>query len=165
MDPEPPSNCDPVAGTSPQGEALRTEATDGLDVADAVEVIQATLAPSFLISGASIFLNFTQTRLFRVIDRLRALEPGPSASREVLQTRARTLRNAIVIGVFTVALTVMTAIFVMGGVMFDRPGFTNAAPWVFALAMLALFGALCFVLYDTVLSVRTATRDSPAQVR
>jgi hypothetical protein len=55
-------------------------------VADAIEVIQATLAPSFLISGTSIFLNFTQTRLFRVVDRIRAVGAGatndtPNASR------------------------------------------------------------------------------------
>jgi uncharacterized membrane protein len=71
------------------------------------------------------------------------------------------LRNAIAVGVFTVALTVMTAILVMASVMFDREALANAAPWVFALAMVALFVALLFVLYDTLLSVRSVTIPTP----
>ena len=132
-------------------------------MAEAIEVIQATLAPSFLISGTSIFLNFTQTRLFRVVDRIRAIASGdvddPPHSR--LQTRLKLLRNAIAVGVMTVALTVMTAILVMASVMFDRPSLGSAAPWVFALSMTALFVALLFVLYDTVLSVRSVTIHEP----
>src|ERR1041385_7707912 len=38
-------------------------------VGDSIAVIQATLAPAFLISGTGLLLNFTQTRLFRVIHR------------------------------------------------------------------------------------------------
>lgn len=128
-------------------------------VADTIAVIQATLAPSFLVSGASIFLNFTQTRLFRVVDRIRSLAGGTDGSRQVrvLQRRALVLRNAIFLGVATVACTVITAILVMAQEMFARPGVGMAAPYVFALAMLLLFAALCMVLYDTFISVRTVT--------
>jgi hypothetical protein len=131
-------------------------------VADAIQVIQATLAPSFLISGTSIFLNFTQTRLFRVVDRVRSIASGETADapNSHLQTRLKMLRNAIAVGVFTVALTVMTAILVMASVMFDRESIGNAAPWVFAMAMVTLFVALLFVLYDTILSVRSVTGPS-----
>lgn len=128
-------------------------------MATAIEVIQATLAPSFLISGTSIFLNFTQTRLFRVVDRIRAVAAGAAsdAPNSRLQTRLKLLRNAIAVGVLTVALTVMAAILVMASVMFARPAVGDAAPWVFALAMLAFFAALVFVLYDTILSVRSVS--------
>jgi hypothetical protein len=126
-------------------------------MSDPIAVIQATLAPSFLISGTSIFLNFTQTRLFRVVDRLRAAGAAMDANRKTLERRARVLRNAVAVGVFTVALTVVTAILLMGGVLFGRARLESSAPYVFAIAMLALLTALCFVLYDTILSVRSVT--------
>lgn len=135
-------------------------------MADALPVIQATLAPAFIISGAGIFLNFTQARLFRVSDRLREVDRGTSTTpRDVLERRARVLRDAIAGGVLTIALTVMTAILLMLGVMLRRPHLTATAPFIFAFAMVALFGALCFVLYDTVLSVRVATHVREGRAR
>ncbi|HEX9815711.1 MAG TPA: DUF2721 domain-containing protein [Candidatus Thermoplasmatota archaeon] len=131
-------------------------------MADAIATITATLAPAFLISGASIFLNFTQTRLFRVVDRIRAITGGAPADmpRELLERRAKLLRNSIALGVLTVALTVFTAILLMAGEMLARPRLLDAAPYVFGLAMIALFAALCIVMYDTILSVRSITRPT-----
>lgn len=131
-------------------------------MADAVATIQATLAPAFLISGASIFLNFTQTRLFRVVDRIRAISNGapPDMPRQLLEQRAKLLRNSIALGVLTVALTVFTAILLMAGEMLARPRLLDAAPYIFGLAMITLFVALCFVMYDTILSVRSITRPN-----
>jgi len=126
---------------------------------DPVQVIQATLAPAFLISGASIFLNFAQTRLFRVVDRLRAGAKDDPLERARSIARARRLRNAIALGVLTVALTVMTAILLMASQLFGLDRLSGAAPYAFAGAMLALFAALCFVLWDTVLSVRYAAAE------
>lgn len=123
---------------------------------DAVTVIQATLAPAFLISGTGIVLNFMQTRLFRVVDRARAQPDGPG--HPLLLRRARILRNALALGVLTVAFTVVTAILLMASQMLASPALGSAAPFAFALAMLALFAALCLVLWDTVLSVRSVAR-------
>lgn len=71
-------------------------------MADPVTLIQATLAPIFLVNGAAIFLNFTQARLFRVIDRLRALGKelagAPEDERQVLlRERARGVRRALIL--------------------------------------------------------------------
>lgn len=128
-------------------------------MADSLAVIEATLAPAFLISGTSIFLNFSQTRLFRVVDRLRlVLAQAPDdPTRPILERRAVILRNGISVGVFTVALTVVTAILLMAGTMLERANLTGLAPYVFAISMLSLLTALLFVLYDTVLSVRSVT--------
>jgi hypothetical protein len=127
---------------------------------DPVAVIEATLSPAFLITGASIFLNFTQARLFRVVDRARAAaeEQGEGEEPAALRRRARLLRNAIALGVLTVALTVVTALLLMAGALSGVEGVSSAAPVAFAGGMLALFAALCFALWDTVLSVRTVTR-------
>ena len=125
----------------------------------AVEVIQATLAPAFMISGVSVFLNFAQNRLFRITDRLRDTAPGQTEPfRQRLLRRARMLRNAMVLGVFTVGLTIMSAILVMGSELFAAEEVAGLAPYTFALALLSFFVALLYVLSDTVISVASMER-------
>lgn len=119
----------------------------------AVEVIQATLAPAFMISGTSVFLNFAQNRLFRVVDRLRATPAEPEPARGRLVRRARMLRNGIALGVLTVGLTIASAILVMASELFGGHGLAEAAPYTFALALLSLFAALLYVFADTMVSV------------
>jgi hypothetical protein len=135
----------------------------------AAEVIQATLAPAFLISGTSVFLNFAQNRLFRVMDRARA-SLGPdhseSSSRPRLMRRAHLLRNGIALGVLTVGLTIASAILVMFGQLFPSLAhLTDGAPYTFALALLSLFIGLLFIFADTLASVRLVERDQAAQKR
>ena len=125
-------------------------------VPPAVEVIEATLAPAFMISGTSVFLNFAQNRLFRAMDRVRAARDPthPDAPlRPQLLRRARLLRNGIALGVLTVGFTIATAILVMAGELFGRADLIDAAPYCFAIALLALFAALLCVFADTVISV------------
>jgi hypothetical protein len=125
----------------------------------AVEVIQATLAPAFMISGTSVFLNFAQNRLFRVMDRTRNEATSQEAGgRERLLKRAHVLRNAIALGVLTVGLTIASAILVMASELFAAGRLANLAPYTFALALLSFFAALLFVFYDTLLSVRSVER-------
>lgn len=135
----------------------------------AAEVIQATLAPAFLISGTSVFLNFAQNRLFRVMDRVRA-NLGPdhseSSSRPRLMRRAHLLRNGIALGVLTVGLTIASAILVMFGQLFpDLAHLTDLAPYTFALALVALFVGLLFIFADTLASVQLVERDDAMQKR
>lgn len=122
----------------------------------AADVIQATLAPAFLISATSVFLNFAQNRLFRVVDRVRGSGPGApdnDQGRLRLLRRARILRNGIAFGVLTVGLTISAAILVMASQLFGAAALDQAAPYTFALALVSLFTALLFVFADTVLSV------------
>lgn len=122
----------------------------------AADVIQATLAPAFLISATSVFLNFAQNRLFRVVDRVRGASPGPSDNEQGrlrLLRRARILRNGIAFGVLTVGLTISAAILVMASQLSGNAGLDRAAPYTFAVALVSLFAALLFVFADTMLSV------------
>lgn len=131
-------------------------------VPPAVEVIEATLAPAFLISGTSVFLNFAQNRLFRAMDRVRAArDPNhhEHPQRPLLLRRARLLRNAIAFGVLTVGLTVCAAILVMAGELFGGTDLIEVAPWCFALALVALFVALLCVLADTIISVASVEKS------
>ncbi|MHB1260762.1 MAG: DUF2721 domain-containing protein [Thermoplasmatota archaeon] len=133
-----------------------------------VEVIQATLAPAFLLSGTSVFLNFAQNRLFRVMDRARA-NLGPdhseSSSRPRLMRRAHLLRNGIALGVLTVGLTVASAILVMASELFFVDRLAEAAPYTFALALVSLFVGLLYIFADTLASVKLVERDESSQTR
>ena len=138
-------------------------------MADPVVIIQATLAPIFLVNGAAIFLNFTQARLFRVIDRLRALakelkdaELSPAERDAVARERARhvrralILRNAILFGVLVIALTVITTLLLLA-VGVDPALDAGTWPiWSFAAALAAFFVALALVTTDAFLSVAAA---------
>lgn len=106
-----------------------------------------------MISGTSVFLNFAQNRLFRVVDRLRSKEEDASLPRSRLVKRARMLRNGIALGVLTVGLTIASAILVMAGELYGDGSLVEVAPYTFALALVSLFGALLFVFADTMMSV------------
>jgi hypothetical protein len=133
---------------------------------DAVTLIQATLAPIFLVSGAAIFLNFTQARLFRVLDRMRAIAKehvDDEAERALLrrdrlrhEQRAVILRNAILFGVLVIGFTVATTLLILLPSEFGR---ADAGRWpiVAFTAALACFAiALSFVVIDSFISVAAA---------
>ncbi|HVL47697.1 MAG TPA: DUF2721 domain-containing protein [Candidatus Thermoplasmatota archaeon] len=138
---------------------------------DPASLIQATLAPVFLISGTAVFLNFSQARLFRVTDRLRQLrveasvpgaDPGWHRAQVALYIRrGRIMRNAIVFGVLAVAFTVVTALLLLGSSLVSAP-VDVYAPYAFALALLSFAAALVFVVDDTILSVRNVEREADA---
>lgn len=138
-------------------------------MADAVPLIQATLAPIFLVSGAAIFLNFTQARLFRVLDRMRAVakeEPEDETERALLprererhEQRAVLLRNAILFGVLVIGFTVATTLLILLPNAFGRP---DAGVWpiaAFAAALISFAVALLLVAADAIISV-AAARES-----
>jgi hypothetical protein len=146
-------------------------------VADPVVVIQATLAPIFLVNGAAIFLNFSQARLFRVIDRLRALEKEakdmePGDERELVLrdrqrqvTRAVILRNSILFGVLVIAFTVVSTLLLLASGL--RPGALppNGAVYAFGAALLSFAVALGLVTTDSFMSVAHARAGFRLQLR
>ena len=135
-------------------------------MADAVALIQATLAPIFLVSGAAIFLNFTQARLFRVIDRMRALaeeiEAGRKDPEELRRERARNvrravlLRNAILFGVLVIAFTVATTLLILLPGQVGREDLAGLAIGAFTGALVSFAVALLLVTIDAFLSVASA---------
>jgi hypothetical protein len=128
-----------------------------------VELIQATLAPIFLVNGAAIFLNFTQARLFRVVDRLRGLAKElPVAVGEARARiederrrhvrRAILLRNAILFGILVIACTVLTTMLIL--LPSELGGEGGRAPIYASTAALLCFAvALALVVSDAFLSV------------
>lgn len=139
-------------------------------MAETVAIIQSTLAPIFLVSGAAIFLNFTQARLFRVVDRLRAIGGALAADTrdrrpELLRSRALhlrrllILRNAILFGVLVIGLTVATTLLIL---FTDLGSFDpGRSPIItFAAGLVCFAVALSLVTADAFLSVANARRIS-----
>lgn len=133
--------------------------------ADPVVLIQATLAPIFLVNGAAIFLNFTQARLFRVIDRLRAIakelkeegDTGTLASeRSRHLTRAVILRNAILFGVLVIGFTVATTLLILLPAEFENESVSRAPVYAFTGALVSFAVALVLVAADAFMSVAAA---------
>ncbi|GEM_PF-4868832 len=137
------------------------------DAPTVIAIIQATLAPIFLVSGGAIFLNFTQARLFRVIDRLRQIgkeldhaspnvEPDLRWQRDRHLVRAVILRNAILFGVLVIAFTVITALLLLFSGVESGVGTGRWPLLTFGLAMVAFAVALGLVVVDAFLSVAAA---------
>lgn len=139
---------------------------------DPVSLIQATLAPMFLVTGVGVYLGVVQNRLFRVIDRLRV--HGKEAERSVggntaeqreerrllLVRRGKLLRNAIFFGMLTIALTALSAIFLLIPALLDAPSVREAAVAVFSLALTSLAASVLMAVQDTFLSVRAVEREA-----
>lgn len=132
-------------------------------MAEPLAVIEQTLAPTFLVTGAAVYLNFVQARLFRVVDHIRRIAAGtavdPSA-KPVLLRRARILRNAILLGVLGLVLTVLTAGAILTSLLLGAVAGGQVAIWLFAGAMLALVASSAFAFFDTLLSVATVERQA-----
>lgn len=132
-------------------------------MATLLEIIQTTLAPMFLITGAGIYLNFVQARLFRAVDRVQNLHDGETTGdpeREIPYHlgRIRFLRLAVVGGSLTMVFTAVAGIFIILSFYLDRSmdAFVLAS---FALALGCLAGSLVYGLRDTYRSMRTIDQD------
>jgi hypothetical protein len=147
---------------------MLSDEADARVASETVELIQATLAPIFLVSGAAIFLNFTQARLFRVIDRLRSVTKELSKETDARERdnlawqrtrqlrRAVILRNAILFGVLVIASTVITTLLIL---LPAEIGGSDAGRWpiyTFTAALLSFAVALTLVVVDAFLSVAAA---------
>lgn len=137
-------------------------------MADAQTVIQTTLAPVFLISGGTLFLTFAQSRLFRVLDRLRELgtrlreENDPLFRRELLGQRRRALRRAVILrngvlfSVLVVALTVLSALLLLVPSVWPERDLDTWILLAFGGALASFFVALILLTWDSFLSVASA---------
>lgn len=131
---------------------------------EALAVIQATLAPAFLMTGGGIFLNFIQARLFRVNDHLRRLAGEPESPKQqrllaLAIERGRILRNAIAAGVTGLSLVALTMVALLAGVVWPA-GVPPAAVVVpFGAGLVCIAAGLVIGARDTFLSFRSMTAE------
>ena len=148
-------------------------------VAGVAQVIQAAVAPVFLLAGVAATLNVLASRIGRIIDRARIMEDRlPTATAEistelharlrVLSRRATLINRAIALAVLSALLVslVVAALFVSASLRIDL-----AVPIavVFVIALLSLAAALLHFLREVFIATasltfggsRRATSDKP----
>lgn len=153
---------------------------DPSHVAGVAQVVQATIAPVFLLAGVGATLNVLASRIGRIIDRARIMEDrldtaAPDMARDlharlrVLSRRATLINRAIALSVLSGLLTalVVAALFVSASLRIDL-----AAPIAFAFvtALLSLAAALLLFLREVFIATaaltfggtRRASGDTPS---
>lgn len=139
-----------------------TEQTDAV-----AHVIQLSVAPVFLLTGIGALLGVMTTRLSRIIDRARVLEPQISdreaapahpihGELRTLCKRARLVNLAITLFVLAALLlcAVIVGLFVTAYYAWS-PDLTRVMAALFALAMTALIGGLLCFLREVYLATAT----------
>ena len=128
------------------------------------QVIQAAVAPVFLLAGLGAFLNVCVGRLARIVDRARSLEPRLFASRgeehdriidelRILDRRIRIVNAAILLSVSAAVLICLVVILLFAGRLIGlHVGTPIALLFIAAMTTTALgFGVF---LYETRLGTR-----------
>jgi len=134
-------------------------------VADLAHVIQLAVAPVFLLTGVSGFLNVMANRLGRVVDRARWLEANftdsdhPHHARQVEELRGLDRRImlanwAILLCTSAAAMIclVVAGLFVAG---LANLGFARTMAVGFVMAMVLLIAGLAFFLAEVRISLRS----------
>ena len=130
-------------------------------------VIQAAVAPVFLLAGIGAFLNVCVSRLARIVDRSRSLEPKLLASRgdehdriiqelRLLDRRIRIVNAAVLLSVSAAVLICLVVILLFAGRLVGLQFGTEIA-LLFIAAMLATAGGFAVFLHETRLGT-TAVR-------
>lgn len=140
---------------------------DASHVAGVAQVIQAAVAPVFLLAGVGATLNVLASRIGRIIDRARMMEDRlhtatPEIAHElharlrVLSRRATLINRAIALCVLCGLLVslVVAALFVSASLRIDLAMPIAVA---FVIALLSLAAALLLFLREVFLATSTLT--------
>jgi hypothetical protein len=140
---------------------------DASHVAGIAQVIQAAVAPVFLLAGVGTTLNVLASRIGRIIDRARIMEDRlqtatPENARElhtrlrVLSRRATLINRAIALCVLSGLLVslVVAALFVSASLRIDL---AMPIAIAFVAALLSLAAALLLFLREVFLATSTLT--------
>jgi hypothetical protein len=147
-------------------------------VAGVAQVIQAAVAPVFLLAGVGATLNVLASRIGRIIDRARIMEDrlhtatsdvasDLHARLRVLSRRATLINRAIALCVSCGLLVslVVAALFVSSSLRIDLAGPIAVA---FVIALLSLAAALLLFLREVFIATSSltfgGTRPAPADV-
>ena len=140
------------------------ESSPDLSVATVAEIVRLALAPVFLLSGIGAFLNVLASRLSRIVDRSREIEPQLLASRgaehdrwvnelKILDRRMSLISWATGLAVTSAILTCLVVILLFAAnVIRTRLG-TEIA-WLFMASMLAIGASFAVFLIETTIAAR-----------
>lgn len=130
-----------------------------LSVTTVADVVRIAVAPVFLLSGIASFVNVCTSRLSRIVDRSRDLEPKLLASRgaehdrwlgelRVLDQRMRLVSWAISLSVLS-AVLICTVVVLLFGANLMRVHVGAAIAWLFIGSMVAIGVGFAIFLVET----------------
>lgn len=132
-------------------------------VSEVAAIIQLAVAPVFLLAGIGAFLNVCASRLARIVDRARQLEPLLLGSRgaeherlqgeiRILDRRITLVSRAIWLSVLSAVLTCAVVILLFAGSLVDAEFGTSIALLFIATMVAVGLGFAVFLLETRVAS-------------
>jgi ABC-type sugar transport system permease subunit len=138
---------------------------DDTSVTTVAQVIQLAVAPVFLLSGICAFLDACMTRVSRVLERCRAIEPqllqsdGTDHRRWLneikdLDRRVQLMSWTIILSALSAVLTCLVVALLFAATLFD-PSFGRAIALLFIGSMLTIGIGFAIFLAETRLAARS----------
>jgi hypothetical protein len=140
------------------------ETAPTISVNTVAETVRLALAPVFLLSGIGAFLNVLASRLSRIVDRSRDVEPQLLASRgrehdrwindlRVLDRRMRLINWATGLSVTSAVLTCLVVVLLFAANL-SRTHLGNAIAILFMASMLTIGTGFATFLLETTIAAR-----------
>ncbi|MEO7634887.1 MAG: DUF2721 domain-containing protein [Sphingomicrobium sp.] len=140
------------------------ETAPDISVTTVAEIVRLALAPVFLLSGIGAFLNVCASRLSRIVDRSREIEPLLLASRgeehdrwigelEVLDRRMSLVSWATALSVLSALLTCLVVALLFAATL-SRLHFGTAIALLFIASMAAIGAGFAVFLFETRIGAR-----------
>ena len=140
------------------------EGTNYIPVSTVADVVRIAVAPVFLLSGIASFVNVCTTRLSRIVDRSRDIEPMLLASRgaehdrwigdlKILDRRMSLVSWATALSVVS-ALLICLVVVLLFAASLSRFRFGSEIALLFIASMLAIGAAFAVFLYETTVAAR-----------
>lgn len=140
------------------------ESSPDLSVSTVAEIVRLALAPVFLLSGIGAFLNVLASRLSRIVDRSREIEPRLLASRGVEHDRwiadLKVLDRRMSLISWPTGLSVTSAIFtclvviLLFAANLVRTRLATEIAWLFMASMVAIGAGFAVFLVETTIAAR-----------
>ena len=135
-----------------------------LSVSTVAEIVRLALAPVFLLSGIGAFLNVLASRLSRIVDRSRDIEPQLLASRgpqhdrwiadlKILDRRMSLINWATGLSVTSAVLTCLVVVLLFAANL-TRTHLGNEIALLFMASMLAIGAGFTVFLLETTVAGR-----------
>ena len=140
------------------------DSSPDLSVSTVAEIVRLALAPVFLLSGIGAFLNVLASRLSRIVDRSRDVEPRLLASRgaehdrwiadlKILDRRMSLINWATGLSVTSAMLTCLVVVLLFAANLIRTHLGTEIA-WLFMISMLSIGAAFAVFLLETTIAAR-----------
>ena len=140
------------------------ESSPDLSVNTVAEIVRLALAPVFLLSGIGAFLNVLASRLSRIVDRSRDIEPQLLVSRgtehdrwldglRILDRRMSLINWATGLSVTSAVLTCLVVVLLFAANL-TRTHLGNAIAVLFMASMLTIGAGFAVFLAETTIAAR-----------